>query len=139
MRLRELLRDRGLRTSSIKECLSTGKVRPRVCKTAGKPTALGRRGGPLKVFLDGVPTSDGGRVVSDPSRVAVSAPACLAMDSDAWLHAVITLYLQVRPDAPRLTPGRDVAFVHKDPHLVVRSMARGAACTGHVARAGRAT
>ena len=47
-----------------------------------------------KVLLRGVPTSDGGRDV-DPAEV------------------------QHRPDARRLTPGRDVVFLHRDEHLVV--------------------
>ena len=48
-----------------------------------------------KVSLDGVPTSLGGRDVQDPARVTY------------------------RADAPRLQPGRDVAFVHVDDHLVI--------------------
>lgn len=47
-----------------------------------------------KVFVDGVPSSYAGREVS-PDRV------------------------ELRPDAPRIRPGRDVVFLHTDPHLVV--------------------
>ena len=47
-----------------------------------------------KVFLNGVPTALGGREV-DPAAVTL------------------------RPEAPRIQPGRDVAFLHSDPHLVV--------------------
>ncbi len=47
-----------------------------------------------KVFVGGVPTADGGREV-EPDQVAL------------------------RLDAPRIRPGRDVAFIYKDPHLVV--------------------
>lgn len=47
-----------------------------------------------KVALAGVPTADGGRMV-DPSA------------------------LTLNPAAPRLSPGHDLAFVHRDAHLVV--------------------
>ena len=47
-----------------------------------------------KVFLDGIPTSDGGRDV-EPDRV------------------------ELRLTAPRLVPGRDLVIVHRDKDLVV--------------------
>jgi 23S rRNA pseudouridine1911/1915/1917 synthase len=47
-----------------------------------------------KVSLLGIPTSDAGREVE---------PA----------------FVVVRPDAPRLTPGRDLVIVHRDDHLAV--------------------
>lgn len=47
-----------------------------------------------KVFLCGVPTSDGGREV-DPDQVSL------------------------RPEAPRLVPGRDLVIVHRDDDMVV--------------------
>lgn len=47
-----------------------------------------------KVFVSGIPSSYGGRDV-DPAEV------------------------EVRPEAPRLTPGRDLIIVHRDPRLVV--------------------
>jgi 23S rRNA pseudouridine1911/1915/1917 synthase len=47
-----------------------------------------------KVFLHGIPTADAGRDVQ-PFQV------------------------EYRPDAPKLTPGRDLVIVYKDPHLVV--------------------
>lgn len=47
-----------------------------------------------KVSLSGVPTADGGRLV-DPAAVRYT------------------------PTAPRLSPGHDLAFVHRDPHLAV--------------------
>jgi 23S rRNA pseudouridine1911/1915/1917 synthase len=46
------------------------------------------------VFLHGIPTADGGRDV-DPAHVTV------------------------RPDAPRLRPGRDLVLVHRDAQMVV--------------------
>lgn len=47
-----------------------------------------------KVFLHGVPTADGGRDI-EPYRV------------------------ELRPEAPKLTPGRDLVIVHKDDDLIV--------------------
>jgi len=47
-----------------------------------------------KVFFHGIPTADGGRDV-EPFQV------------------------EYRPDAPKLTPGRDLVIVHKDDDLVV--------------------
>jgi 23S rRNA pseudouridine1911/1915/1917 synthase len=47
-----------------------------------------------KVFLYGIPTADGGREI-EPYQI------------------------ELRPDAPRLTPGRDLVIVHKDDDLVV--------------------
>jgi len=70
-RLSQTLRERGLSNSEVRRALDSGKV-----------------------FLDGIPTGDGGRDVQ-PERV------------------------ELRPTAPRLTPGRDLFVVHRDPHLVV--------------------
>ena len=50
------------------------------------------RGG--KVFFHGVPTADAGRDIQ-PFQV------------------------EYKPDAPKLTPGRDLIILHKDPHFVV--------------------
>ena len=71
MRLSQHLQTLGLSASEARKAMSTGKV-----------------------FLHGVPTSDGGRDI-DPDAVSY------------------------RPNAPRLVPGRDLAIVHKDKDLVV--------------------
>jgi len=71
-RLDRILRDRGLSASQARDALRWGKV-----------------------FLDGIPTSLGGREIRRPERV------------------------EHRPEATRLQPGRDVAFVHVDEHLAV--------------------
>jgi len=47
-----------------------------------------------KVFLHGIPTADGGRTI-EPYQI------------------------ELRPDAPKLTPGRDLVIVHKDDDLIV--------------------
>jgi len=47
-----------------------------------------------KVFLSGIPTADGGRDI-DPSQV------------------------ELRPTAPKLVPGRDLAILHRDKDLIV--------------------
>lgn len=48
-----------------------------------------------KVLLDGVPTADAGRELDDPARLRVNA------------------------SAPKLTPGRDLVLLHRDPGFVV--------------------
>lgn len=70
-RLSQLLREQGLSNRELRRALENGKV-----------------------FLDGIPTSDGGRDVT-PERV------------------------QFRPTAPRLTPGRDLVVLHRDAELVI--------------------
>ena len=70
-RLSQILRERGLSNREARRALESGKV-----------------------FLDDIPTSDGGRDVT-PERVAI------------------------RPTAPRLTPGRDLVVIHRDSELVV--------------------
>jgi 23S rRNA pseudouridine1911/1915/1917 synthase len=71
MRLSHHLKALGLSAAEAKKAMSTGKV-----------------------FLDGIPTSDGGREV-DEERV------------------------ELRPNARRLVPGRDLVMVHRDKDLVI--------------------
>ena len=71
MTLRDVLRAQGLVGGKLKKAFGAGKI-----------------------FLGGIPTSDGGRLV-DPDAV------------------------EFRENAPRLTPGRDLVIVHKDIHLAV--------------------
>lgn len=72
MRLKELLRERGLTGAALRRAMERGRVR-----------------------LRGVPTVDLGREVGDPATV------------------------EVLEGGPRLTPGRDLVFLHRSPGLVV--------------------
>jgi 23S rRNA pseudouridine1911/1915/1917 synthase len=69
--LLEVLRARGLAGNDARRALESGKV-----------------------WIQGMPTSDGGRDVV-PDEV------------------------ELRPDAPRLSPGRDVAILHRDRHVAL--------------------
>ncbi len=71
MNLRDHLRSLGLSSAEARRALATGKV-----------------------FVDGIPTADGGRTV-------------------------VPAQCELRPNAPRIKPGRDLVIVHQDDDVVV--------------------